>query len=141
MRTRRSTLALLLLARCGAAPPHLITILADDLGWADTALYNPLAPTPRIKEEADQGLLLERHYVFRYCSPSRRAFLSGRFPTSITTVQPDGADTCSDFLPLATTTLAEKLTRGARRPSLPSDSDSSARPLRRPAFLPCRGPS
>ena len=100
-------------SRRGAAPPHFITILADDLGWADTALYNPLAPTPRIKEEADQGLLLERHYVFRYCSPSRRAFLSGRFPTSITTVQPDGADACSDFLPLATTTLAEKLSRGA----------------------------
>ena len=110
---RTLALAALLLARCGAAPPHFITILADDLGWADTALYNPLAPTPRIKEEADQGLLLERHYVFRYCSPSRRAFLSGRFPTSITTVQPDGADACSDFLPLATTTLAEKLSRGA----------------------------
>ena len=56
------------------------------------------------------GLLLERHYTFRFCSPSRRSFLSGRSPLAITTVQPDGDRTCSDFLPLATTTIAEKLT-------------------------------
>ena len=95
------------------AAPNIVTILADDLGWFDTALYNPDAPTPRLKALADGGLLLEHHYVFRYCSPSRRAFLSGRFPTSITTVQPQAGSFCGDYLPLATTTLAEKLSRGA----------------------------
>ena len=107
---------LYLLAITGAAstkPPHLISIFADDLGWYDTALYNEHAPTPAIAALANDGLLLERHYVFRYCSPSRRSFLSGRFPTSITSVQPDGDRLCSDFLPLATTTLAEKLRDGA----------------------------
>ena len=82
-------------------------------GMDATALYNEHAPTPAIAALAKDGLLLERHYVFRYCSPSRRSFLSGRFPTSITSVQPDGDRLCSDFLPLATTTLAEKLRDGA----------------------------
>ena len=51
--------------------------------------------------------------VFRYCSPTRRSMLSGRFPNHITSVQPDGANLCSDFLPLAATLLSEKLTSGA----------------------------
>ena len=38
--------------------------------------------------------------------------LSGRLPNHITTVQPDGANLCSDFLPLAATLLSEKLTGG-----------------------------
>ena len=92
-----------------AAPPHLVVILADDLGWYDTSIRNPNAPTPAIANLSASGLVLERHYVFRFCSPSRRSLLSGRLPTSITTVQPDGDKLCSDFLPLATTTIAQKL--------------------------------
>jgi len=93
-----------------AAPrPHFVFVLADDLGWYDTAVHNPNSPTPTLAELAKDGLTLDRHYVFRYCSPTRRSFLSGRFPNRITSVQPDGGNLCSDFLPLATTTIAEKL--------------------------------
>lgn len=96
-----------------AAPkPHLIAILADDLGWYDTAMTNTRSPTPNLKQLCSGGLRLDHHYVFRYCSPSRRSFLSGRFPNHITTVQPDGSNLCSDFLPLNLTILPEKL-RGA----------------------------
>ena len=52
--------------------PHLVTVLADDLGWFDTAIYNPNSPTPALKNALDHGLRLDRHYVFRYCSPTRR---------------------------------------------------------------------
>ena len=45
-------------------------------------------------------------------SPTRRSFLSGRFPNHITTVQPDGANMCSNFLPLNFTILSEKLHQG-----------------------------
>eukprot|EP00729_Bicosta_minor_P005668 gene5668-35616_t len=93
-----------------AAPrPHFVFVLADDLGWYDTAVHNPNSPTPTLAELAKDGLTLDRHYVFRYCSPTRRSFLSGRFPNRITSVQPDGGNLCSDFLPLATTTIAQKL--------------------------------
>ena len=89
--------------------PNILIIMADDLGWYDTSIYNPTAPTPTIKNLSDAGLRLDHHYVFRYCSPTRRSLLSGRFPNHITTVQPDGSNLCSDFLPLNATILSEKL--------------------------------
>jgi len=118
----RPLLGGLLLARAAIAPackgapsgrcPHLVTVLADDLGWYDTTIHNPKAPTPAISALVADGLRLDRHYVYRYCSPTRRSMLSGRLPNHITTVQPDGANLCSDFLPLAATLLSEKLTGG-----------------------------
>ena len=105
-----------------AAPrPHLLMVLGDDLGFYDTQIYNPTSPTPHLKSLAEQGVRLDRHYVFRYCSPTRRSMLSGRIPNHITSVQPDGANLCSDFLPLAATLLSEKLSaRSAERVSFPS---------------------
>ena len=105
----RSAAAAVAAHSAAAKPPHLVVVLADDLGWYDTSVHNPGAPTPSLKALADEGLILERHYVFRYCSPTRRSLLTGRFPTSISSVQPDGDKLCSDFLPLAATTLGEKL--------------------------------
>ena len=89
------------------------SFVRSDLGWYDTAVYNPASPTPRIAELCADGLRLDHHHVFRYCSPTRRSLLSGRFPNHISTAQPDGTNLCSDFLPLNLTTLAEKLKRGA----------------------------
>jgi arylsulfatase A-like enzyme len=97
-----------------APRPNIIAILADDLGWYDTAVYNPDSPTPVIAALAHtDGLILDHQHVFRYCSPTRRSFLSGRFPNHISTAQPDGANMCSDFLPLNLTTLAQKLKTAA----------------------------
>lgn len=54
-------------------------------------------------------MILKRHYVFRFCSPTRRSLLTGRFPTHLTTVQADTNDLCSDFMPLNATIISEKL--------------------------------
>lgn len=96
-------------AAANAPQPHLLLVLGDDLGFHDTAIYNPTSPTPHLKALADEGIRLDRHYVFRYCSPTRRSMLSGRMVNHITSVQPDGSNLCSDFLPLACTILSEKL--------------------------------
>ena len=93
-------------ANSAAQCPHLVTLLADDLGWYDTTIQNPGAPTPQMSALLKEGLRLERHYVYRYCSPTRRSLLSGRWPVHITGKQ---APTCSNFLPLACTLLSEKL--------------------------------
>jgi len=103
-------LCLLLQLTFGAEKPKVIlTLMVDDLGYYDTAVNNPLAPTPHVGKLADQGLRLDRHYTYWFCSPTRRSFLSGRFPAHISGGQ---ADICSNLLPLNFTLLSEKLKRG-----------------------------
>ena len=58
-----------------APRPHLVFVLADDLGFFDTAIYNPNSPTTHLAALAAKGIRLDHHYVFRYCSPTRRSFL------------------------------------------------------------------
>lgn len=62
--------------------PNIIFILADDLGWGDLGCYGNLdIQTPRLNRMAQEGMLFEQFYVnASLCSPSRAAFLTGRFP-------------------------------------------------------------
>ena len=67
-------------------PKHVLQIIVDDLGFSDLSykaeLYNisgPLFPTPFIDSLALAGVRLESTYVHALCSPSRGAFLSGRY--------------------------------------------------------------
>jgi len=84
----------------------ILSILVDDLGHYDTSATNPNAPTLNIGALADEGLRLSRHYAYKWCSPSRRSFLSGRFPVHISGEQ---ASTCSNYLPTNFTLLSGKL--------------------------------
>lgn len=54
----------------------------------------------------EDGIKLDRHHTYLWCSPTRRAFLSGRYVTHMTGTQ---APQCSNFLPLQFTILSEKL--------------------------------
>jgi len=72
---------------CGtssAAPPttkpHIVFVLVDDWGFADVGFLNPNVKTPNFDMLAHTGLILIRHYVFKYCSPSRVSLLTGRWP-------------------------------------------------------------
>merc|ERR1719265_1661785 len=81
--------------------------MIDDLGYYDTQVYNPQSYSPTIGQLAkEEGLILERHYVYMYCSPTRRSFTTGRFPTSINGNQ---AHPCSNFVPANFTWLSQKL--------------------------------
>eukprot|EP01079_Euglenida_sp_SAG-EU17-18_P012162 gene12162-2218_t len=95
----------------GKKQPHFITVLVDDLGWDDTAIHNPnITFTPNLGTLASQGVVLTRHHTYKWCSPTRRSFLTGRYPSSITGGQ---APTCSNLSPLQHplqfTWLSEKL--------------------------------
>ena len=46
--------------------------------------------------------------VNKYCSPTRRSFLTGRFPVHVSMMQ---AQPCDNTLPLETTILSEKLAK------------------------------
>ena len=60
--------------------PHIVFILVDDWGYADVSFHNPAIYSPNFDILAKDGLMLDRHYVFKYCSPSRASFLTGRWP-------------------------------------------------------------
>ena len=61
------------------SPPHLIFTLADDLGNANVG-WNTGGKvlTPHLDALRKDGLGLDRHFVYKFCSPSRSSFLSGR---------------------------------------------------------------
>lgn len=64
----------------GDAPPNVLLILTDDLGWADVGYHGGTAKTPSIDTLATEGTHLERFYVFPVCSPTRAGILTGRSP-------------------------------------------------------------
>ena len=64
-----------------AEKPNIIIILADDLGYADVGCYGDTAiQTPNIDALADAGLqFTDFHSNGAVCSPTRAAFLTGRY--------------------------------------------------------------
>ena len=68
-----------------AKGPNVIFILADDMGWGDLNCYgNPRIRTPNLDRLAKMGTLFEQFYSCGpVCSPSRAAFMTGRFPAEL----------------------------------------------------------
>jgi arylsulfatase A-like enzyme len=65
-----------------AAPPNIVFFLIDDLGYADCGFNGGTEiKTPNIDRLAREGAVLEHHYVQPVCSPTRSAFMTGRYPT------------------------------------------------------------
>ena len=62
---------------------NVVFILADDLGWSDTTLYNTtsLYQTPNIERLAKRGMTFTRAYSNSpLCSPTRASILTGQTP-------------------------------------------------------------
>lgn len=60
--------------------PNIVFVLVDDWGFADVGFRNPKVRSPNFDELAKTGIILDRHYVYMYCSPSRASLLTGRWP-------------------------------------------------------------
>ena len=68
------------LAASAASRPNIIFIMADDLGWTDTATYgSKYYETPNIDRLATQGLKLMSHHHCQNCTPTRAALMSGQY--------------------------------------------------------------
>jgi arylsulfatase A-like enzyme len=64
----------------GAPRPHIIYIVADDLGWKDVGFHGSDIKTPSIDRLAQEGARLEQFYVQPMCTPTRAALMTGRYP-------------------------------------------------------------
>jgi len=79
-----ASLTLALLAHGAlAAPPNVVILLADDLGWADVGYHDGEIATPAIDRLAREGVRLERFYSAPICSPTRAALMTGRDPLKL----------------------------------------------------------
>ncbi len=61
-------------------PPNIILILADDLGYGDTSLYDGWVKTPQLERLAAEGMTFsDFHSNSSVCSPTRAGLLTGRY--------------------------------------------------------------
>ena len=63
--------------------PHIVLILADDLGYSDLSCYGSTSiHTPHIDQLATHGIL-HTHFITTasVCTPSRASLLTGRYPS------------------------------------------------------------
>lgn len=62
--------------------PNIIFIVADDLGFGDTGVYGATKiPTPNVDRLGREGLrFTDAHATSATCTPSRYAFLTGKYP-------------------------------------------------------------
>jgi arylsulfatase A-like enzyme len=79
-------LVLVLMALAGgvgaaeSTPPHIIFILADDLGRADVGFNGGDIKTPNLDRLATAGARLDALYTMPVCTPTRCALMTGRYP-------------------------------------------------------------
>jgi hypothetical protein len=74
------SLTCLIAGAFAAAPRHIVLVLSDDLGTYAPSYNNPDLQTPMLAELAQTGAVLTAFYAYKYCSPSRASFLTGRYP-------------------------------------------------------------
>jgi arylsulfatase len=77
---------ILVLTSCGrsdqqeqveTAPPNILLIVADDLGYSDVTPFGGNIPTPVLDQLSKESMLFSNFHVLPTCSPTRAALLSG----------------------------------------------------------------
>jgi arylsulfatase B len=69
--------------------PNIVILVGDDVGWTGVSYHNTTQGgdkeirTPHLDHLAATGIELDQHYVYRFCSPSRSSFQSGRLPVHV----------------------------------------------------------
>ncbi|MBY0587923.1 sulfatase [bacterium] len=66
-----------------SAPPNVVVILIDDVGWGEIGFQgNKQIPTPHMDSIAANGVRCTNGYVSGpYCSPTRAGLMTGRYQT------------------------------------------------------------
>ena len=130
-------LQLVCISLAAKAPPSIILIVADDLGWNDVSFHgSQQIPTPNIDTLAGAGVTLDRYYVQPVCSPTRSTLLTGRHVIHTGIYDPDCGPGNTNAVPTQFSMLptwleplgyAQRRTRDRRR-------CAASRSTRRPAL-------
>lgn len=95
-------------------------MLVDDWGWANVGYHRDPATrevvTPNIDGLVKDGLELNQHYAYKFCSPSRSCLMSGRLPIHVndlnlapTNYNPNDPVSGFSAIPRNMTGIAEKM--------------------------------
>lgn len=72
------------LSRTGRVPPSARSLRvpgrSQDLGWNDIGFHNSHIDSPNIDALASVGIELTDYHVYKVCSPTRAAIMTGRLP-------------------------------------------------------------
>jgi arylsulfatase A-like enzyme len=63
-----------------ATKPHVVIVVADDMGYSDLGCYGGEIVTPTLDRLGQAGVRLTRFYNTTRCSPSRASMLTGLHP-------------------------------------------------------------
>src|SRR3569833_1006098 len=75
---------LLAMQRGNSAPPNVVLIYADDMGYGDLHSYGSNLSTPNLDKLAAEGVRFTNWTsADPVCSPSRASLLTGRYPTRV----------------------------------------------------------
>ena len=109
-------------ARSGARKPNVVFIMMDDLGYGDIGSYGvPDIRTPGLDRLAREGVRLTNYSTSgSACTPTRAAFMTGRYQQRVGLVTAIPALDRRTGLPASETSLArmlkgERLLHGALR--------------------------
>jgi len=71
-------------ATAAAVAPHIVLVVADDLGYNDLGYKNQNKTiTPNIDGLVRDGVVLSQYYTYKLCSPTRSSIQSGRYPWGV----------------------------------------------------------
>ncbi|MFT5299724.1 MAG: arylsulfatase A-like enzyme [Mariniblastus sp.] len=71
------------LATAQEAPPNVLVILVDDLGFSDVGCYGSEIQTPNLDRLAEEGLKFTNFYNTGRCWPTRAALITGYYAQQV----------------------------------------------------------
>jgi arylsulfatase A len=98
---------------------NIIVIMADDLGYGDTSVYDGWVKTPQLERMAAEGLTFtDFHANSSVCSPTRAGFLTGRYQQRVGIVDVVARHLDTPGLDPSELTIPRLLKRGGYRTAL-----------------------
>lgn len=93
-----------------AAPPNIVFIMADDLGWHDVGCYgNDFIETPHLDRLAADSMRFTQAYQQTVCSPTRAGLMTGMHPARLGITDYLGPQAGEKYLDPKLITINERL--------------------------------